>query len=185
MKPVSLWPWLIIFVHLKFGVTCPLISILVFHVLTNSKSLVWTSSSGSDPMHADTQRHPSSWANSVWLRLTVGRFKSPVEGPSLSQLWLWAFCLWWALFYPGSEDGSLCFPCPPSHSRISPHWLKVSPTTVPVRCEAGSRLASRRRETYSALLLLLAGCSLAVSFYLILSDIWSKYFIICLMWSRW
>lgn len=87
-----------------------------------------------------------------------------VEGPPLSQLWLWAFCLWWALFYPGSEDGSLCFPCPPSHSSISPHWSKVSPTTVPLRCEGGSRLASRRRETYSAFLLLLAGCSLAVNF---------------------
>lgn len=140
-------------------------------------------------MHADIQQCPSGCANSEWLRFIVDRFRSPD-----SIVWVsWrttpfsslvvSLLLVMGLFYPGSEDGSLCFPCPPSHSSISPHWLKVSPTTVPGKCEAGSRLASRRIETYSALLFPLAGCSLAVDFYLILSDIWSTYFIIRLIYT--
>lgn len=140
-------------------------------------------------MHADTQQCPSGCANSEWLRFIVDRFRSPD-----SFVWVsWrttpfsslvvSLLLVMGLFYPGSEDRSLCFPCPPSHSSISPHWLKVSPTAVPGKCEAGSRLASRRIETYSALLLPLPGCSLAVNFYLILSDIWSTYFIIRLIYT--
>lgn len=101
-------------------------------------------------MHADIQQRPSGCANNEWLRFIVDRFRSPDSfvgwRTTLFSSLVVSLLLVMGLFYPGSENGSLCFPCPPSHSSISPHWLKVSPTAVPGKCEAGSRLASRRIE---------------------------------------